>query len=365
MFKLFVKFFVWGSLGFAITAYGQETRSYILSVDFGSTDRLQDFWLPWGGSGTQAQITRNLPNVFDQDGINIKIATPCISPRDIDLYTNCGLGFIENPNVAGTPLNMLVSNGLRVLDSSVNFEFSGLPEGVYDIKFFFHDSSRNSDNRDISVTLIDGRAPGGKLLSSSVNYSTSTNPIALSTFRIPVEARVGRTVRITLSSSNSDFLLNGFEFTQYRLVEQLPSGIEVIGKTRNTEALISGFRSSDESILACAIQRNGDYYFGSWYEGSDECQAIIDQQLDFDTSYKFVKFDPFFYWQPVSTPQVPNNALSFTETADGDTYYPCAAQESGNRFFAGVYVPSQINFCQAEVEGSIRYYSQFYIYSEK
>ena len=346
-------------LWFPNNLLGQETRTYILSVDFGPEYKHEDFWHHWEETGTRSRISRTIGNVFDQDGVNIQISSSCFETE------SCGISFEDYPDVYGTPFNNLLGDGIRITDRNVSFRFNGLPTGYYDLRFFFHDSSVSSHSGSISLKVTDSRSPGGKLLSNDINYSTSTNPSAVSTFRLPVEVRNEQFVQIDLSSNVSNYIVNGFELTQYGSVEKLSNGIELIGPKRNTEALISGFRSGSESILACAIRRGGRYYFGSYYENSDQCQAIINESIIYDDEFKFIKFDPYFYWQSLSSPTVPFNALHFTTDSRGNRYYPCAAQESSNRFFPGIYVPDELNYCQADVEGSIRYFSRFYIYSEK
>ena len=159
-------------------------------------------------------------------------------------------------------------------------------------------------------------------------------------------------------------MVNGFIISKYGQREVLYNDIELIPRHRDTEALISGELMNDEDIYACAISQQGFHHTGRWLENEGICQALVENNILESSDYKFIKFDPFFYWQSLSTPAVPSNAIAFMGS-DGDSYYLCAAPDGNDIILPGIYIPNQLDACQVIDNGDIRTFNQFYIHSRR
>lgn len=337
----------------------QENRSYQLKVDFGEADLVQDYWYSWQEAQTCSTSRRLIANVFDNSGLQIELSTNC---QDQD--STCGIISQENPYVYDTYIDEVVSDGIKIRNDHLNLKLYGLPNGHFDIKLYFHDSATSNRNDKVSVKLTDARATNGIWLSSSIKYSTGEFPNRLSSFRVPIEVKNGRAVALRLESSQSSFLLNGFELTQYRERHVLSNGVELIGQHRIGEALISGISDNSSNVFSCSSNIDGLETIGYWNSTNNSCDLVVNETPISDQNFKFLKFDPFFYWQFTQNSSIPSNGIAFNSPS-GSVYYACSAPASSNQTLPGMVSESTSGSCQVIENGDVAYYDDFYVYSRK
>jgi hypothetical protein len=351
-------------VGFSTNISAQETREYILSVDFGPQYNQADFWFNWAVDQSRSQVAMEFANVFNPTGFQLTAKSQCDadSPRS---GTDCKLETLFRATVdedQADEIDPVVEDALFAAGRRLTLTLTDLASGTYDFKGYFHDALTSHDNR-ITVRITDSRSPEGFTLSRSVRISTGQDNPTVSTFTFPIEVNGTDTVQIDFDSNLDGIWLNGFELTSYRYRDRLATGVELIPDYRHDEGLITAYLDNNDRLYAClGLDAEGQWQLGAWSSDDTRCLSLGSAPPTVLSDHRLVKFDPYFEWFKTSgTP--PPRAVDFAGDNVTGAQYACIATAPSGEYYPGVIKGP--DGCRIRYQGEVLTYGSYWIFTHK